>query len=96
VSIQVSIGPIVLRTVGDQYAEPCRLAGLLWEGSTTAADRVEVRCRSTNALLCALRTPDTNTLLGLTFPGKGIAAPFGFKLTTAPANQTIQVYLMEL
>lgn len=92
----MSIGPIVLRTVGDQYTEGCRLAGILWEGATTAADRVELRCRTTNALLCALRTPDTNTLLGLTFPGKGIAAPFGFTLTTAPASQHIQVYLMEL
>jgi len=92
----MSIGPIVLRTVGDQFTEGCRLAGVLWEGATTAGDRVEIRCRSTNALLCALRSPDTHTLLGLTFPAKGLAAPFGFTLAVAPASQTIQVYLMEL
>jgi hypothetical protein len=92
----MSIGPIVLRAVNDQYADPCRLAGILWEGASSAGDRVELRCRSTNALLCALRTPDTHTLLGITFPAKGIAAPFGFTLTLAPSGQTIQVYLMEL
>jgi hypothetical protein len=89
-------GPIVLSTVGATYTPACRLLGILWEGSTTAGDRVEIRCPQTNALLCALRTADSNSCLGITFPAKGIAAPFGFKLTTAPASQTIQVYLMEL
>jgi hypothetical protein len=92
----MSIGPIVLRTVGDQYTDGCRLAGILWEGASSAGDRVELRCRSTNALLCALRTPDTHTLLGITFPAKGINAPFGFTLSLAPSGQTIQIYLMEL
>jgi hypothetical protein len=82
--------------VGDQYTDGCRLAGILWEGATSAGDRVELRCRSTNALLCALRSPETHTLLGITFPAKGIAAPFGFKLSLAPSGQTIQIYLMEL
>jgi len=92
----MSIGPIVLRIVGDEFPDGCRLAGVLWEGATTAGDRVELRCPTTGALLCALRSPDTHTLLGLTFPAKGIAAPYGFRLAVAPANQTIQVYLMEL
>jgi hypothetical protein len=92
----MAIGPIVLRTVGDHYTDGCRLAGILWEGATSAGDRVELRCRSTNALLCALRSPETHTLLGITFPAKGIAAPFGFKLSLAPSGQTIQIYLMEL
>ncbi len=92
----MSLGPIVVRTVGDAYSDGCRLAGILWEGATTSGDRVELRCRQTNALLCALRTPETQTLLGITFPGKGIAAPYGFTLAVAPSGQTIQIYLMEL
>lgn len=90
-------GPVVLRVAGDSYGPPSRIAMILWEGATTAGDRIELHDRRDNTLLVALRTPDTQTLIGFSGPQKGINAPYGFTLALAPSvAQNIQVFLMEL
>jgi hypothetical protein len=91
------IGPVVVRVRGDSYTPSCRISSIVWEGSTTAADRVEFEDPVTGALLHAMRTPDTDTYLGVAFAGKGLGCPNGFRVRTCPATaQTIQVYLTEL
>lgn len=93
----MTVGPVVLQVVGDRYVSSGRIAAVLWEGATTAGDRVEIRDLATNALLMSLRTPDTHTLLGVTFP-KARSAPNGFILTTHTpgANARVLVYLEEI
>ena len=89
-------GPVVLQNIGDSYRQPARIAMIVWEGATTAGDRIEIRDYVTNDLLAAIRTPDTHTFTGFPAPPKGINAPNGFKLSLSPGSQMIQVYLVEL
>jgi len=89
------IGPVVLQTAGDQYVSSARIAGVLWEGATTAGDRAELKCPETQALLWAARTPDTNTFLGAMVPPEGIHAPYGFRVATLSAGRLL-VYLKEV
>ncbi len=90
------IGPVVLRVQGDRYVDSCRIVSIVWEGATTEGDRVEFADPDTHELLHAMRTPDTHTYIGVTFGAKGLSAPNGFTLRTAPSTaQTIHVYLME-
>lgn len=88
------IGPVVLETEGDTYTQHARIAGVIWEGATTAGDVVELRCPVTNTLLLPLRTSDTNTFLGAMIPLEGIHAPHGFRAVLLPAGR-VAVYLRE-
>lgn len=89
------IGPVVLEVQGDEYVNGARIAGIIWEGATTAGDTVELRCRETGNLLWPGRTDTTNTYLGAVGIGvRGIHCPSGFRLTQISAGR-VAVYLEE-
>ena len=90
------VGPVLLQVVGDTFVDSSRIASILWHGATSAGDICEIRCPRTNAVLWSARTPDLHTYLGVAFAGKGLGAPFGFRLTMVTAATTVLVYLVEL
>jgi len=89
------IGPVIMQAVGDLYTGSARIAGVLWEGSTAAGDRAELKCPETQAVLWAARTPDTNTFLGAMVPPEGIHAPYGFRVAILSAGRLL-IYLKEV
>jgi len=90
----VNVGPIVLEVQGDAFIEGCRIHSIVWEGSTSAGDTIELRHRDVNTLLWRGRATDTNTYLGITFGSPGHHCPFGFYLNVVD-NGTVSVYLTE-
>ena len=90
----MSIGPVVFTVQGDQFIVPAHLSGVIWEGAMVSGDTVELRERSTNALLWACRTDVQQTYLGATFGAHGVSAPGGFKATILTAGRLL-VYLKE-
>lgn len=90
----IPIGPVVLSVQGDRFLEGARVSGVIWEGTTTPGDTIELRCPSTNALLWAGRASDTQTYLGVNIGPGGVHAPFGFTLTQISSGRLL-VYLRE-
>lgn len=89
-------GAIVLDAPYEEYTQPCRIIGIIWEGPTTAGDRVMIRGRenSSTAVIWAARTDSANTYLGAIWGPPGINAPDGFWVEVLSAG-TVYVYLPE-
>ena len=89
-------GPIVFTAAGQVHPFSCRIIGVLWEGATTAGDRVEIRGRedNLNSLLWACRTDTTNSFLGAIWGVPGVHAPDGFRAAVL-ASGNVLVYLSE-
>ena len=90
------IGAIVLSAAGQEWDQPCRITGILWEGTTTAGDRVEVKGRngSKNAMFWPGKTDTTSTYMGMTWERPGQHAPDGFKAERLDSG-ILYVYLSE-
>ena len=89
------VGPVVLSVQGDEYVNGARIAGIIWEGATTAGDTVEIRERDSGNRIWKGRTDTTNTYLGAVGIGaRGVHAPSGFKLVQISAGE-VSVYLEE-
>ena len=91
-----SAGAIVLDAVSEEYIHPCRIIGIIWEGTTTSGDRVLIRGRggSATAVLWATRTDTTETYIGAIWGAPGVNAPDGFRAEALTAG-TVYVYLSE-
>lgn len=89
--------PIIVQAVGDRYIDPARIRAIIWVGSTTAGDECILRCPETHRRLWRVRTPDTNTYMGVDFGDRGIAAPYGFEVIRhdAGANAELYIYITE-
>ena len=88
------LGPVIMSVAGDAFIQPAQIASVIWVGSTTAGDTVELRERDTNGVLWKCRTDGTNTYLGKTFGPNGQPAPGGFKLSQISAGEVL-IYLKE-
>lgn len=90
------VGPIRLTAIDQEFTEPCRIIGVLWSGSTTAGDTVEIRGRLNSAtkILWPARTDTTNTYLGAIWGPPGIHAPDGFRSAVLTSGEVF-VYLAE-
>ena len=90
-----NIGPVILSVVGDVFTQGVRIGGIIWEGTTTSGDTVELKCPGTNTLLWSGRTSDTETYLGAAgMPPLGIHCPNGFQLSQISAGRLL-VYINE-
>jgi hypothetical protein len=87
-------GPVLMDTLNDVYTGNCRILAIVWEGATTAGNRVELRDPITNLLFWAGRAVDVHTYAGVNLGPSGIHAPNGFQATTLAAGQVL-VYLRE-
>lgn len=88
------LGPVIMSVVGDAYIEGARLRAVVWEGASTSGDTIELRERTSGAILWRCRTADTQTYLGISWGEEGIHAPSGFRLSQISSGQ-ILVYLAE-
>lgn len=86
--------PIIFDVVNDRFTESATIASIIWEGSTTSGDRVELRANVTQDVLWAGRTDRTETYLGVTIGPEGIMAPQGFYASRLDSGRVI-VYLKE-
>lgn len=87
-------GPVLFTTQDDVYTAACRIIAVVWEGATTAGNRVELRDPVNNLLFWAARANDTHTYAGLNVGPSGIHAPHGVQATTLEAGQVL-LYLRE-
>ena len=86
------LGPVVLKSIGDQFVDSCRVAAIVWEGATSSGDTVEVRFRGGNAaILWKGRTNTTQTYQGINLGPSGEHCPNGFVLAQISAG-TVYVY----
>lgn len=90
------VGPVRFTAAGQEWTEACRIIGVLWSGTTTAGDTVEIRGRgeSATAILWPARTDTTNTYLGAIWGPPGIHAPDGFRAAILASGEVF-VYLAE-
>ncbi len=86
--------PVIFDVLGDRFSEAATIASIIWEGTTTSGDRVELRANGTQDVLWAGRTDRTQTYLGVTIGPEGIMAPQGFYASRLDSGQLI-VYLKE-
>ncbi len=89
------IGAIIMTAAGQEYDQPCRIMAVLWEGTTTLGDRVELKGRneSKNALFWPGKTDTTSTYMGMTWERPGLHAPDGFKADRLDSG-TVYVYVI--
>jgi len=87
--------PVLLTTQGDKFINPTQILSLIWEGSTTAGDTVELRDPKTQEIFWPGRTNDINTYLGVTFSGQGLHAPNGFYLSIIDSGRVF-IYIQEV
>lgn len=90
------IGAIIFTAVGQEWDQSCRIMGVLWEGTTTAGDRAELKGRagSKNAMFWPGKTDTTSTYMGMTFERPGLHAPDGFKAERLDSG-TLYIYVGE-
>ena len=93
--MEARIGPVVMSVQGDEYVNGARIAGIIWEGATSAGDTVELRERDSGNRIWKGRTDTNNTYLGAVGIGvRGIHCPSGFRLVQISGGE-ISVYLEE-
>ena len=91
----MSVGPVRLGVVGDQFKDACRIISILWVSrSSTSGDVAAVRDRDTSAVLWECVTDTTRTYLGMSFGTYGMPAPDGFRLSEISSG-VVYVYLRE-
>ncbi len=88
------VNPVEFTAAGQRYDLSCRILAIIWEGSTTAGDTVELRLQNPSRRFWRGRANDTNTYLGLNLGPYGLHAPHGFTLSQISAG-TVWVYLSE-
>ena len=90
------IGAIVFTAAGQEWDQPCRIVGVLWEGTTTAGDRAELKGRgaSNTAIFWPGKTDTTSTYMGMTWERPGQHAPHGFRVDRLDAG-ILYVYVGE-
>ena len=90
------IGAIVFTASGQEWNQPCRIMGVIWEGSTSQGDRVELKGRMTSkdAMFWPARTDMTSTYMGMTWERPGLHAPDGFRADRLDSG-ILYVYLSE-
>ena len=86
--------PVLLNTLDAEYVIPSRILTVVWEGSTSAGNRVELTdpTDSSKVLWQCRAGTETHTYLGINLGEKGQHAPNGFKATTLDAGEVL-VYL---
>ena len=89
-----NIGPVRLSVEGDTYAQPCRIAGTIWEGEGEPGDTAEVSDAKLGIRLWRGRARDTQNDLPWTAPRDGVHAPNGFTLSQISSGE-VYVYLAE-
>ena len=95
-SKQKPIGAIIFTAAGQEWDQPCRIIGILWEGTTTAGDRAELKGRgpSNTAMFWPGKTDTTSTYMGMNWGRPGLHAPDGFRVGRLDSG-TLYVYLSE-
>ncbi len=86
------VGPAILVNAGDQFVDSCRIAAVVWEGTTVSGDTTVLRHRISNEVLWKGRTNSTQTYQGLNLGPHGEHCPNGFYLAQISAG-TVMVYL---
>ena len=86
-------GPYLLSTVGDKIIAGLCVECVVWEGTTTAGDTVELKDPVTGLLFWRGRANDTNTYLGVAW-SDGLKAPNGIVLAQKSSG-TVFVYPRE-
>lgn len=87
--------PVELTAAGQTYDNPCRIAAIVWEGSTSAGDTVELRYQGGKVgKIWRGRAVDSHTYLGVNVGPTGLHAPGGFKVQSISSG-TVFVYLLE-
>ena len=89
-----AIGPAVLVNAGDSFTDGCRIAAIVWTGTTTSGDTVVLRHRGGNELLWEGMTNTTKTYLGINLGPNGEHAPNGFYLAQISAG-SVKVYIAQ-
>ena len=86
----------MLSSAGHEWNQPCRIMGIIWEGTTNQGDRVEVKGRdaSSNSIFWPAKTDMTSTYMGMTWDSPGMAAPDGFRASRLDSG-VLYVYLAE-
>jgi len=88
-------GPVVMSVAGDEFVDPARILLIIWEGTTTSGNTVEVVSRGTpQDIIWPGRTDSSETYLGANFGPTGLHAPDGFKLAQISAGRVL-IYLKE-
>lgn len=90
-----TIGPAILVNAGDQFTDACRIAAIVWTGTTTSGDTVVLRHRGGNELLWEGITNTTKTYLGINLGPNGEHCPNGFYLAQISAG-TLKVYIQQV
>ena len=88
------LNPIELTAVNQSYDSPARILALVWFGTTTAADTVDIRHQGGDKRIWKGQTDSTNTYLGISFGNTGLGCPNGFILKQISSG-TLLVYISE-
>lgn len=91
--ILASKAPVVLQTVGDVFSPPCRIMAIVWTGTTTSGDTVQLRDKLTGELLWEAFTDTTKTYLGINLSDLNVHTN-GFRAAAISAGKVI-VYLAQ-
>lgn len=87
--------PIILRSAGDEYTEPCRIASVIWEGSGSAGNTVEITNRENpRRILWRGRAGVAQHYVTHIFNPKGLNDSDGFRLQQISSG-LVMVYLVE-
>lgn len=91
------IGPVIFSVSGDFFLDKGRggrINAIVWVGATTPADRAELRCLETHAVLWKGIAGDVNTYQGAALGESGIHAPNGFVASRLDSGELL-IYLRE-
>jgi hypothetical protein len=84
--------PLSLTSPGESL-EPDRIQAIVWDGNTSANDKVVVEYVGGGLVWSATASGD-QTYLGIMFSGKGLSAPKGVRVTRVD-NGRVYVYFLE-
>lgn len=88
-----SQAPVLLDSVGDEFTPACRIMAIIWYGTTTIGDDVEIKDRETGEVLWAAKTNTTATYLGVSFSEINLGCA-GFRASVLDAGK-ILVYIAQ-
>jgi len=89
----ISQAPVLLQAVNDTFTMPCRIMALVWYGSTSSGDSVEIRDRQTGEILWGAFTDTTKTYLGINLSSLNVGCQ-GFRCTGLSSGKVL-VYLAQ-
>ena len=90
------IGAIILSAAGQEWDQPCRITGVIWEGTATQGDRVRLTGRNGSAtgVFWVAQTDVAQTYMGAMWDKPGQHAPDGFKAERLDSG-TLYIYVGE-